>query len=325
VGDKNTDGLLNPGETWLYTSAGVYTTVLQQGAYINVAQVTGTDVVTGTKVLDDDPANFVVTLPAHTDGRMTGGGSIFTADDTRVTHGFELHCDMTIGPNNLEVNWDKNNFHLEQVTAMVCYDDPALNPLPRPAPFDTLVGQGIGRFNGVSGYHVSFMFTDNGEPGTTDFAQIEIRDPQGRLVLFVSGNLHNGNQQAHPENKDPKLLQAAAAPATATAEANGELLNSSDLVSIVAEAKQQWAGVGLTSQQLDLLEAIRVDVVDLPGLNLGEISDGRILVDTDAAGYGWFVDPTPALSEEYLGMPDGSLLATAQSDANGAHGSVDCD
>ena len=22
VGDKNTDGLLNPGETWLYTSAG---------------------------------------------------------------------------------------------------------------------------------------------------------------------------------------------------------------------------------------------------------------------------------------------------------------
>jgi len=35
-------------------------------------------------------------------GRMTGGGSIFTDTGMRVTHGFELHCDATREPNNLE-------------------------------------------------------------------------------------------------------------------------------------------------------------------------------------------------------------------------------
>jgi len=132
---------------------------------------------------------------------MTGGGSIYTEDGMRVTHGFELHCDVDIGPNNLEVNFDRNRFHLEELTFVTCYDDPLLDWLPRPASFDTLVGEGVGRFNGQSGYRVWFTFTDNGEPGTGDFARIEIRDPEGNLVLFVAGNLHNGNQQAHPENK----------------------------------------------------------------------------------------------------------------------------
>jgi hypothetical protein len=34
-------------------------------------------------------------------GRMTGGGSVFETDGTRVTHGFELHCDVTDVPNTL--------------------------------------------------------------------------------------------------------------------------------------------------------------------------------------------------------------------------------
>ena len=170
---------------------------------------------------------------------MTGGGSIFTEDGMRVTHGFELHCDIDIGPNNLEVNWDKNNFHLEQVTAMSCYDDPLLNPLPRPAPFDTLIGEGIGRFNNKPGYHVSFMFTDAGEPGTSDFARIEISDPQGNLVLFVAGNLHNGNQQAHPENKDRGVAAGGRAPEMT---AGGlQTLQASQLFQSAAEARREWA------------------------------------------------------------------------------------
>ena len=52
----------------------------------------------------------------------------------RVTHGFELHCDIDIEPNNLEVNSDKDDFHLEALTSVSCYDDPLMNPLPRSAP-----------------------------------------------------------------------------------------------------------------------------------------------------------------------------------------------
>jgi hypothetical protein len=265
-------------------------------------------VVTNALVRDDDPANFVIALPSHTDGRMTGGGSIFTADDTRVTHGFELHCDTTIGPNNLEVNWDKNRFHLELVTAMTCYDDPALNPLPRPAPFDTMIGQGLGRFNGVSGYHISFKFTDNGEPGMTDLATIEIRDPLGNLVLFVSGNLHNGNQQAHPENKTPALLLAAAAPEVPAV--HMAVLSSAQLSEAVIAARNEWVQTGLSAEQIARLDTVRVQVADLPGLTLGQTTGGLITIDIDAAGWNWFVDHTPQDDREFA-LRDGVLVAAA--------------
>jgi hypothetical protein len=225
-----------------------------------------------------------------------------------------LHGDLSIGSNNLQVNFDGNSFHLEQLTFVTTYDDPTLDSLPRYAPFDTLIGEGIGRFNNQSGYRVRFTFTDNSEPGKNDFARIQIEDPAGNIVLFVAGYLHNGNQQAHPENKTPALLQAAA---PATAQAIGQVLNSSDLIAIVAEAKQQWANTGLTAAQRDQLAALQLTVADLPGLNLGESSGGHIVIDTDAAGYGWFIDPTPAQNEEYLTMPNGSLQAKAASDALG--------
>ncbi len=312
VGDADHDGLLDVGETWLYTSAGVYTTVLGQGAYTNIAKVTGTDIVSGTAVRDDDPANFVVAAAPHAMGRMTGGGSVYTDDGTRVTHGFELHCDTDVGPNNLEVNWDQNNFHLEQVTAMSCYDDPRLNPLPRPAPFDTLVGEGIGLFNNKPGYHVSFMFTDAGEPGTSDFARIEIRDPQGNLVLFVAGNLHNGNQQAHPENKDVALLQAATAPEVTAGDL--QTLKIRQLFQSLAEAKREWAQTGLNAAQLATLDALRVEVADLPGLTLGQLQDGVITIDANAAGWGWFIDPTPSADEEFaLALSQDQRAATPDS------------
>ena len=40
-------------------------------------------------------------------------------------------------------------------------------------------------------------------------------------------------------------------------------------------------------------------VTDLPGAELGLAGDGTIYIDRDAAGYGWFVDSTPAKDEEF--------------------------
>jgi len=77
---------------------GAYAAALPVGAYINVARVAATDVLTGATILDDDTANYVITSPTPAAGRMTGGGSIYTEDGMRVTHGFELHCDIDIGP-----------------------------------------------------------------------------------------------------------------------------------------------------------------------------------------------------------------------------------
>jgi hypothetical protein len=129
------------------------------------------------------------------EGRMTGGGSVF---GSQVTHGFELYCDAGMGPNNLEVNWGKGDkFHLENLTVGWCWDDPNINERPPVAGFDTYVGSGTGRYNGVSGANIRFEFTDAGEPGKNDLAVINVIDAGGNVVLSVSGNLKNGNHQAH--------------------------------------------------------------------------------------------------------------------------------
>ena len=52
----------------------------------------------------------------------------------------------------------------------------------------------------------------------------------------------------------------------------------------------------------------QVVVVDLPGTELGLAQDGVLYLDRDAAGYGWFVDPTPNSNEEFQ-WRDGQLQA----------------
>lgn len=131
------------------------------------------------------------------EGRMTGGGSVF-AGSLRVTHGFTLRCDGGDNPQRLEVNWGKGNkFHLTSLTGVLCSDDPALIPNQPKAGFDTYEGTGVGKYNGAAGATASWKFTDAGEPGTSDTAQITIWDANGNQVLTVSGPLEKGNHQAH--------------------------------------------------------------------------------------------------------------------------------
>jgi hypothetical protein len=139
------------------------------------------------------------------EGRMTGGGNFFCGD-IKVTHGFELHCDPSVGPDNFELNYDGNQFHLTSVTGVECINDPAIAPPPPAAPFDTLILTGTGRFNGVDGAHIYLKMTDAGEPGTSDQITVAIDVPAGGTTVINCGpvNLSGGNQQAHTEtpNRD---------------------------------------------------------------------------------------------------------------------------
>ena len=130
-------------------------------------------------------------------GRMTGGGSVFTPDGTRVTHGFELHCDVNDLPNNLEINWaPANNFHLDVLNTAVCTNTAAIQA-PPDAPFDTFVGTGTGKLNGVSGATIAFTLVDGGEPGTKDTATYVIKVGAQTVLTVPVAFLDKGNQQAH--------------------------------------------------------------------------------------------------------------------------------
>jgi len=150
---------------------------------------------------NDSTSQFGVTPPAcGGTGRITGGGSIFTKGGLRVTHGFELHCDIEDAPNNLEVNWGGNHFHMETLLSATCTDDPNIDQHPpASAPFDTYVGTGVGSCNGVPGALISFTFVDGGEPGwKNDTGKIVITGcPAPVNGVSVDGPLKKGNHQTH--------------------------------------------------------------------------------------------------------------------------------
>lgn len=142
-------------------------------------------------------------------GRFTGGGrQIRLSDGLRVTRGLTIHCDLLLS-NNLEINWPTGNkFHmLEHLETVACTDDPNIIQQPPPAPLDTLIGKGTGRYNNVAGYSVEFTLVDAGEPGGNDQMAIKIYETANpsNVVLDVPLQLlTNGNLQAHYDQPHKK-------------------------------------------------------------------------------------------------------------------------
>jgi hypothetical protein len=173
--------------------------------------------------------NEKLTPPEPTEGFMTGGGFVNAPstiisdggptddkknnsktqrdDEVRVSHGFELHCNPEYLPNNLEVNWLGDSFHMTELLSATCLDDstpnePPKSPYPGPT-LDVYVGEGIGRFNGEDGAHAEWIFTDNGEPGKKDeIVKLIITTSSGDVVLSINDtiDLNGGNHQFLPHN-----------------------------------------------------------------------------------------------------------------------------
>jgi hypothetical protein len=66
-------------------------------------------------------------------------------------------------------------------------------------------------------------------------------------------------------------------------------LTEDALAPVVAEAR---ARLGTT-------EPVRVMIADLAGTALGHAADGAVYIDADAAGWGWFVDPSLTNDDEF--------------------------
>ena len=64
-------------------------------------------------------------------------------------------------------------------------------------------------------------------------------------------------------------------------------------------AQQRWVDSGLSTAQIQALDSVTYSVADLSTGKLGEASGFNVVIDTDAAGQGWFVDSTPLQDEEF--------------------------
>lgn len=111
-------------------------------------------------------------------------------------------------------------------------------------------------------------------------------------------------------------MTAAVAPATLSSD---EMLTSEQLAPIIDEIIVRWLASGLADDSaLEMIENVSFEIVDFSGLVLGNSVDNTIYIDSDAAGYGWFIDESVTDDHEFVqGADEGTLVAIAGSEAYG--------
>ena len=91
-------------------------------------------------------------------------------------------------------------------------------------------------------------------------------------------------------------------------------LTDQQLATIAQEAQRRLAMAG-GAQVLAAMANVTIKVADLPHGLLGETVGKTILIDRDAAGFGWFIDPTPADDLEFAAVPGPHALTAANDSA----------
>ncbi|QDT24177.1 Calx-beta domain protein [Gimesia chilikensis] len=139
------------------------------------------------------------------------------------------------------------------------------------------------------------------------------------LILFAAnyGKRKSGDTpvtypQNYPDAWNQLLTVAPAPPPSQSATTIQQSTAESLLDSTVAEITPQ-----LPPAQQQTLSEIDIKVVDLANESLGRAAAGTIYIDVNAAGYGWFIDTTPAEHSEFSPASDLTLIALPDSEAAG--------
>jgi predicted Zn-dependent protease with MMP-like domain len=73
----------------------------------------------------------------------------------------------------------------------------------------------------------------------------------------------------------------------------GDVLTAAELTPIVDYAVAAWKATDLDATQAQRLDEVHVQIADLPDDMLGQTIGNSIVLDYNAAGFGWYVDATP--------------------------------
>ena len=315
AGDINRNNLLDTTETWLYSSQGVKTYTVRSGQYSNIGTVTVRDPNTNQMVTVSD-VNY------HW-GQANGEG---------LTPSFW----KTNADSNGAVAWPRS----PDRTGPLVYSPTQLLStvftLPSSLGLSTVTLNGALGLTGTTGANalmrsavaallnathprVAYPLTARQVIDKVNTALAGNTNGMNTLQTTLNGYNNLGSDLAQSGNTNGPLL-AAGLPGGV--QAGESLLTQAQLTPIVAEALARWATVtGLPALKP---EDVHVAIADLPdGSNgqlpmLGYTTDGTVLIDVNAGGFGWFVDHTPGQNEEFSGqLAQGGLAATSSSEAYG--------
>jgi hypothetical protein len=123
----------------------------------------------------------------------------------------------------------------------------------------------------------------------------------------------------------PAPLFAAAGGVQASSPNLGEMhLSQSELDWVVSAAIAQWTAAGASATQIAALNATTFSIADLAGSTVGlESAPAHITIDINAAGHGWFVDPTPASNSEFMHAANAAGTDLFTDPTNAAAGHLD--
>jgi len=90
------------------------------------------------------------------------------------------------------------------------------------------------------------------------------------------------------------------APAEMQLESPSATLDAAELTPLVWQAITAWESAGLDAAGVAALQSLSFEIANLPGRYLGWATRDRIVLDLDAAGYGWYVaDARGEVSDEF--------------------------
>ncbi len=275
-----------------FMSGGTSHLLIDSNTVVNNGQANGINV--GTP---DDPSgpNFTAIVTNNT---VTGGAT--------AANGISLAADVS-GPGatsvfkvaNNTVNWSASNINN--------LDGIFMNQ------FGTST---VALEKGVSASSVAATVLAQNNPNAHASAGGPAIEADGTITIVANGTI------------TLPLLAAAggvAAASAAQAASSGDYhLTQPELDSVVAAAIAQWEAAGASASQLAALHATTFSVADLSDNTIGEEgSPSHITIDTDAAGHGWFVDPTPSSNSEFTHAQNAAGTDLLTDPTNAAAGHLD--
>ncbi|MEH6588207.1 MAG: LEPR-XLL domain-containing protein [Halioglobus sp.] len=257
--------------------------------------------------------------------RMFGGlgDDLINADDNLTTPGVDdneyNYGDFAYGGGGLDVliantgrdrlfdwNGEYNSFYVP----FSRFGAPTVNRKISPDTVEFI--EQLGEFSGADmnlGEDSSFF----DELGLVDNADELTKEQKGSPRDPQPGNMKGKfDDSGEPEELENNLMAAELPEEYST-----EVVIIDDLRAVGQAAVQRWLASGLLNEaQLTQLSGMSLQIADLGGLKLAlASSDGKtIYIDSNAAGYGWFVDATGMQDEEFVAGKSVTEGASAKMD-----------